>query len=139
VAIVVDTSVVFAALDRDEERHADVRAWLEAADEDLVTTPLALAEVDYLVHHHLGADAARAMWSDFESGAYLVRWWTDAVEDTIAAARRWDGLGIGLADASLVALAAQLATDRIATLDERHFRRVTTAEGEAFVVLPSDS
>lgn len=138
-AIVIDTSVLLAALDRDEDRHAEVRAWLEATNAELVTTPLTLSEVDYLVGRHLGADVASAMWSDFESGAYLVRWWTSAVADTIATARRWAALGIGLADASLVALAARLGTDRIATLDERHFRRVTTVAGSPFVVLPADS
>lgn len=138
-AVVVDTSVLLAALDRDEGRHTEVRAWLEAADEDLVTTPLTLPEVDYLVERHFGADIARAVWSDFESGAYLVRWWSSAVTETIATARRFASLRIGLVDASLIALAARLGTNRIATLDERHFRQVTTAAGGPFVVFPADA
>jgi uncharacterized protein len=46
---------------------------------------------------------------------------------------------IGLTDASLVALAARLRTDRIATLDLDHFRPLTTPDGEAFVLLPADA
>lgn len=138
-AIVLDTSVVVAVLDRDEARHGEVRAWLEATDDALVTTPLALTEIDYLVRRHLGQQAAQALWSDFESGAYAVRWWADALAETIDTARRFRHVDIGLVDASLVALAARLGTERVATLDERHFRRLTGTRGTPFTVLPSDS
>lgn len=47
---------------------------------------------------------------------------------------------LGLADASLVALAERLATIDIATLDERHFRAVRPlANGKAFRLLPADA
>ena len=60
------------------------------------------------------------MWRDFERGAYAVRWWADALNETIAIARRHPDTG--LTDASLVALAGRVNTRRIATFDE-HFRR----------------
>lgn len=48
--------------------------------------------------------------------------------------------GLGLADASLVALAESLHTADIATLDERHFRAVRPlAAADAFRLLPTDS
>jgi predicted nucleic acid-binding protein len=45
---------------------------------------------------------------------------------------------LGLTDASLVALAGRLRTNRIVTFDD-HFRSLTTPGGEAFVVLPADA
>jgi predicted nucleic acid-binding protein len=57
--------------------------------------------------------------------------------ETVEAAR--NNPDIGLADASLLALAARLGTTRIATLDERHFRAVPPLGGEAaFTLLPAD-
>ena len=56
--------------------------------------------------------------------------------EVVAVARRhpW----IGLTDASLVALAGRLRTNRIVTFDD-HFRSLTTPAGEPFVVLPADA
>jgi predicted nucleic acid-binding protein len=54
-------------------------------------------------------------------------------------AERHADTGLGLADASLVALAKRLETITIATLDERHFRAVRPlAGGAAFRLLPQD-
>ena len=47
-------------------------------------------------------------------------------------------LMIGLADASVVVLAARYGTNRVLTLDERHFRVLRTPGGEYFTLLPAD-
>ena len=46
-------------------------------------------------------------------------------------------LGIGLADASIVVIAAAKTT-RMLTLDERRFRTMRPLWGEAFTLLPAD-
>jgi uncharacterized protein len=54
-------------------------------------------------------------------------------------AERYADSGVGLADASLVALAERLDTVDIASLDERHFRAVRPlTAGESFRLLPND-
>jgi predicted nucleic acid-binding protein len=137
VSLVVDTSVVVAALNAADEAHEAVRDWLTTVDEDIFTSPLAVAEMDRVVGLHGGLDAQRALWDDLESGVYTVRWWADGVTDTLDAVRR--GNGIGMTDASLVALAARLRTRRIATLDHHHFRTLQTRDGQPFVLLPADA
>jgi predicted nucleic acid-binding protein len=42
-AAVLDTSVVVAFINRRDEDHVRVSEWIEAAEEDLVTTPLVVA------------------------------------------------------------------------------------------------
>ena len=106
-------------------------------DDDLVTSPLALGEMDYFIGRYGGRRAAEVLWTDFASGAYGVRWWADALEETLAIARA--NPPIGLTDASLVALAGRLRTTRIATFDHGHFRAVTTRSGHPFTVLPADA
>lgn len=134
----LDTSVVVAFMNRRDDDHGRVATWIEAVREDLFTTPLILAEIDHLVSRGGVPDAALAFYEDLASGAYLVEWWPEAVTETVAAAREYRG--IGLADASLLALAARLGTTRVATLDERHFRAVRPLTGEAaFALLPADA
>jgi predicted nucleic acid-binding protein len=138
--IVLDTSVVLAFMDRDDTDHERVREWMEGVEEELCTTPLVLAELDHLIPRKGGPRAAEALRASFESGAYTVEWWRSALRDTIAAARLYESIDLGLTDASLIALAAHLETTRIATLDERHFRAVQPlTEGAArFTILPAD-
>ncbi len=136
-SIVVDTSVVVAVLNASDQQHELVRDWILTVDEDLVTTPLAVAEMDRLVGARGGRVAEQALRRDLDVGVYTLRWWADGLRDTLAVA---DGRpDIGLTDASLVALAARLHTTRIATLDLRHFRSLTTRSGQPFVLLPVDA
>lgn len=134
-SIVLDTSVIVALFNGRDGNHDAANDWLASTDEDLVTTPLALAEMDYHILKGGGADAAAVLWDDFDSGAYGLRWWAEGLHETIRIARQHPFLG--LADASLVALAGILRTNRIATFDQ-HFRSVSTPDGEPFVVLPDD-
>jgi predicted nucleic acid-binding protein len=136
--IVLDTSVVLSFMNRRDDDHERVAAWIETVNEELLTTPLIVAEIDHLVSRIGGAEAAHAFYEDLASGAYQVEWWPEAIFETVAAAEeRW---GLGLADASLMALAARLGTTRLATLDERHFRAARPPTGEAaFTLLPADA
>jgi len=137
--IVVDTSVVLAFMDRRDSNHARVREWLQKQEEELITTPLVIAELDHLVSRQGGAAAAQALREDLERGAYLVEWWPTAIHDTITLAKHHQSMELGLTDASLLALAAHLHTTAIATLDERHFRALKPTTGEeAFTLLPAD-
>ncbi len=134
--VVLDTGFVVALARARDERHPSARAWIETYDEDLVTTPLAVAEMDYLIGAYQGEPGQRALWENLASGVYAVRWWADGITEAVDIARRqpW----IGLSDASLIALAGRVRTNRILTFDQ-HFRSLTTPGGEAFVVLPADA
>jgi predicted nucleic acid-binding protein len=131
-SVVLDTSAVVAAYDRADPGHEAVAELLRALDDELVTTPLVAAQMDRALTGTAGRDA---LWKDLDSGAITVRWWADAMDETLRIARRNPILG--LADASLVALAGRLRTDRIATFDP-HFRSVTLPRGRAIVMLPDN-
>jgi uncharacterized protein len=138
--IVVDTSIVVAYMNAADDYHAAVAGWLDCADDDLSTTPLIIAEVDHLVGARGGPTARRALHRDLAAGAYMVEWWPGAIAAVVKIAERYADTGLGLADASLVALAERLGTIDIATLDERHFRAVRPlAGGKAFRLLPADA
>jgi hypothetical protein len=134
-SIVIDTSMLVALYDAGDDGHEQARDWVVESDDELVTTPLAVAEMDQIVARFGGVAARERLWHDLDVGAITVRWWADALAETIAIARRHESLG--LVDASLVALAGRVRTLRIATFDDR-FRSVPTPDGKAFVVLPAD-
>jgi uncharacterized protein len=137
--IIVDTSIIVAFMNAGDDHHDAVTAWLDAADDDLATTPLIVAEVDHLISTRGGPAALTALRADLLAGAYLVDWWPAAIATTVTVAERYAGSALGLADASLVALAERLDTIIIATLDERHFRAVRPLTTEtAFRLLPAD-
>lgn len=134
--VVLDTSFVVELYDEAAPLFATVDRWYQATDEDFVTSPLAVAEMDHLMLRRGRPAAQELLWKDFDSGAWQVRWWADAMDETIAIARRRPE--IGLVDASLVALADRLRTTRLATLDG-HFRTLTTRAGKPFTILPDDA
>lgn len=137
-AVVLDTSVVVALAIADEPDHEEVRDWILTQEDDLLTTPLVLAEIDHVIGRRAGTVVSQQVWTDFERGAYEVRWWPQALERTLSVLRHEERLGAGIVDASLVALAERLETTSVATLDHRHFRRLTIA-GKPCTVLPADS
>jgi predicted nucleic acid-binding protein len=138
--IVLDTSLIYALLDGADSRHREALHWYERLDEDLVTTPLVLAEADHLAATRGGSRAVRALRVDIRAGAYLVDWWPSAAREAAELADRYADLGIGLTDASLVVLAARVGSEDVATFDERHFRVVRPLGGaEAFRLLPLDA
>ena len=138
--ILADASAIFALLDRADERHDITRAWLARTRPALATVPLVLAEVDFLAGSRGGQGMRTAFRRDVIAGAYRVNWWDDAAVQAAEIAQQYADLGVSLADASLVALAARLQTTEIATFDERHFRAIRPLwGGDAFRLLPLDA
>ncbi|HEY4227067.1 MAG TPA: PIN domain-containing protein [Candidatus Limnocylindrales bacterium] len=139
-ALVVDAGAMYALADRDDPNHTAVRDTLLAEREALVTTELAVAEADYLILDRLGPDAEAAFLADLAEGTYAVECLDRAgIEQASALIARHRDLRIGLADASLVILAARHATRRILSFDQRAFRAVAPIQGGTFRILPADA
>jgi predicted nucleic acid-binding protein len=122
VTVVADTGAIVALMDADEQHHAVMKELYRADPSRWILPSAILAEVDYLVAHHLGSGAQRAWLSDLAGGAFRIEWSRD--DDLTAAYRiheRYRALGIGLVDALVAATAERLRADAIATLDLRHF------------------
>lgn len=135
---VVDTSFVFALYATGDQHHEAAMSWYEQCDDTLVTTGFAAAEMDHLLRRATVHPAERIVAANLATGALEIDWWPEAVRTC------WKLVDtrpeIGMADASLVALAAHRRTTRIATFDERHFRSLAPLTGEgAFTVLPADA
>jgi predicted nucleic acid-binding protein len=140
VTLIVDAGALYAQADADEPRHAAVAAVLRAERGDLVTSELAVAEADYLILDRLGVDVELAFLEDLASGVFQVECLSRAeLEQARATIEQYRDLRIGLADASLVILAARRRTERICSFDERAFRSIRPQGGGSFVLLPADA
>ena len=138
--IVLDTSFVVALLLRGDTGHRDAADFYVKAEGGFTTTPLVLAEVDHLLHSCRAPVALEAFHREVQAGTLGVEWWPKLDVCAAEVASLYAEIGLGLVDASLVALAGALETNRIATFDERHFRAVEPLTGEKlFVLLPADA
>ncbi len=138
--MIADTSFVVALMNAADEDHAAVSRHYAGYGRSLVTTPLALAEMDHLVTRAAGAAAAGVLREQLDAGSLRVEWWPSAIYRTVEVAAQYAAMDLGLVDASLVALAERLGTHEIGTLDHRHFRRLKPLTGEpAFTLLPADA
>lgn len=133
----VDAAPIVAASDRRDPRRPDAQRALEDEPGPLLLSPFVAAEVDYLLHTRLGAHAARAFLRDVADGAYTL---ASVSAQDVAAVRdlhaQYDDLAPGLADLSLVVLAARYGTRRLITFDHRHFRVIQPLQGGSFELLP---
>ncbi len=137
--ILLDTSGLLAALDASQSHHREAAASLAAARPPLLLSPFVLAELDYLIAARVGPIPRASLLEEVQRGAYLLETMTGAdVARAHVVIKRYDDLGISLADASIVVLAERHRVRDVLTLDERHFR-VLTADRKPFRLLPADA
>jgi uncharacterized protein len=136
-ALVVDTSVLLAALDRNDPYHPSCVAVLADATEDLVVPMLVLSELDYWCHERLTGQAWLSFLEDVLAGAYRVEGPgpADLARCHEIQATYLD-LRLGVVDASVVALVERLGEPKVATLDRRHFTVVRPVHVDALTLLP---
>ncbi|HEY7591060.1 MAG TPA: PIN domain-containing protein [Candidatus Limnocylindrales bacterium] len=138
--ILLDTSGLLAALDRDDPRQDACARALRAAGEPWLLSPFVLAELDYLLAERVHPRVERALLREVADGAYrLEPFGPEDVADALEVIERYGDLRIGLADASLVVLAARHGVGDVLTLDERHFRVLRGPGSQPFRLLPADA
>jgi uncharacterized protein len=137
--ILVDTSGLIAAYDRDDVFHSDVVRVL-SEEPQRILSPFVLAELDYLLATRAGQPAEVQMLRDVARDAYqLAPMDVEDIAQCIQVIERYSALGPGLADASLVVLADRFQSRDVLTLDQRHFRVMQYRNQVPFRLLPHDA
>ena len=136
--ILIDTSGLLAALDSAQRAHVESARSLAAAKPPLLLSPFVLAELDYLIATRVGHHARTSLLAEVKRGSLRLEPFSATdVRGALAVIQRHADLGISLADASIVVLAARHKTQTVLSLDERHFR-VLSANGKPFRLVPAD-
>ena len=100
-------------------------------------SPYIVAELDYLLATRRGVNAELAALTELSGGAWELPTMEVAdLREVCPVIDRYRDQDIGIADASLVILAHRYRTDRLLTLDRRHFGVIRTSAGKPFKVLP---
>lgn len=137
-ALICDTGALLDYLVESAPDHDLFRTVIDGARTRYVPG-LVLAEVDYFLRHQ--RTAMRALMDDIARGAFTYAPPTrDQMSRAMAIDERHEDLSLGLADASIVALAETVRVRRIATRDVRDFVAVRLHDGSALelVAIPTD-
>ncbi len=138
-AIIADSGAVYGLYDRRDASHAALRLAVETARDLIVLPAPTLGEIDYLLRFRLGNRALLRFMADIQEGSFVVESVTlTDLRRCAALVDKYGDLDLGLTDASVVALAERIGTNRILTVDQRDFRVIRSARGRPFHLLPAD-
>ena len=137
--IICDTSALLVVYGRTLPGQQRAEQVLRNDPGPLLLSPFVLAELDYMVSRESGVGGELKVLADVAGGVYRLAEFSQAdVAQAAGVVERYSDLRIGLADASIVVLAAKYGTTRVLTLDERHFRAMRPLHADAFTILPAD-
>lgn len=136
-AVVVDTSALYAYYDSSARRHAEVNSLIEAERSSLMVTNGVLIELDHLLRRRVNAHTARRVIDELTNGAYaVVESSRDDLRRALAIMDRFHDRGLSLTDASLLELADRAGVSTIFTLDRRDFDGLVRTDGTPLTILP---
>jgi uncharacterized protein len=135
--LIVDTGPLYAAAATGDNDHKRCVELLTNAEGPLLVPELVVCEVAYLLSDRIGAHAELAFARALAAGE-LIAEPVDAHEwgRVTELVERYEDLPLGMADASLVALAERYGATEIASLDHRHLAVVKPKHTERFTLLP---
>ncbi len=135
-ALVIDSGVLYAALDSSDAHHTACTDLLANTREPRVVPSPVLTEVDWLC-----GNSAQGRFSvvldQLKSGALEVEDPIDSDYERIAdLLRTYADLRVGFVDAAVLAVVERLREPKLATLDHRHFTVMRPRHVEALELLP---
>ena len=131
--ITLDSSAVFALLNRRDPDHRKVRSALEEDGGPYLIPAATLGEIAYLVEERLGGKAMDLFLGDLASGAYSLDCGEDELPRARQLAKKYADLPLGFTDAA-VAACAEANGKRVLTLDIRDFSVIRKETG--LTILP---
>jgi predicted nucleic acid-binding protein len=136
-AVLVDTSVLYALARREDPWHKTCEEAIAAEPEAVIVPAHLLCEITYLVNVRISTAAERT----FLRGLLDSDWAIEPMNLTdlnraLDLLEQYATADIGFVDAATVAIAERLNVRRMYTLDRRDFALVRPAHVSAFELLP---
>lgn len=132
--ITLDTSALYALLNRGDHSHAAAVDALSGDPGPYLVPAATLGEIAYLVEERLGIRVLDLLLDDLETGAYTLDCGEGDVARTRQLVARYADLSLGFVDAAVIAC-AERSGGRVLTFDLRDFG-VVAAEGTITIVPP---
>lgn len=131
--ITLDSSGLFALVNRRDPAHERARAVLSQDSGPRLVPVGILAEITYMIERRLGLGALDVFLLDLESGAYVLECGEADLPRIRQLVQRYADLPLGFGDAGVIAC-AERSGGRVLTLDLRDFG-VVAREGR-ITILP---
>ncbi len=135
--ILLDTSLLYALNDADDQNHTKSASFLGDLTAQLYLPAPVLPELCYLLHSRLGHPAMRRFLTGLtNSDIELIT--IDSADLTHIAKilTQYADANLDFTDAAIITLAERLGFERIATFDRRDFAIVRPRHCDAFELLP---
>lgn len=133
--LLLDTGAFVALVDRDETLHGDCVAALEKWSGPVATTEAVLTETLYLVGPQWRAQK-NCLEFILRGAFHLVPSSAKSLDRVAVLMDRYRNVPMDFADATLVALAEELETDWVFTLDRRGFSTYRMNRNRSFQIIP---
>ncbi|MGH9121511.1 MAG: type II toxin-antitoxin system VapC family toxin [Acidimicrobiales bacterium] len=135
--IVIDTGVLLAAADSDDQDHDRCAQLVRDHHRQLAVPAPVIVETSWQIERNLGA-ASEAGFLGLVIGGEVevINLSIDDYRRCVVLIETYADMGLGLVDASVVAIAERLGISTIATLNRRDFTVVRAGHIEAFELLP---
>jgi predicted nucleic acid-binding protein len=135
--LIVDAGPLYAAAATQDSDHRRCVQLLAKASGPLLVPELVVTEVSYLLSDRIGPHAELAFARAIAADELIVEPVLDPEWERVAELmEQYLDLPLGMADASLVALAERHLAKEIATLDRRHLGVVRPRHTPSFTLLP---
>ena len=135
--IVVDSGVLIAAADVDDDHHVSCARLIAERGSEFLVPATVVVEVCWMLGRHVSVILEADLLDAIAEGELQLE-----VLERIDYARTselvttYADLPLGMVDASVVAIAERLDVREIATIDRRHFSVVRPRHVDAFTLLP---
>ncbi len=137
--LIADTGAIVALYDAADHYHQMMVDLFSSLTAPCRLPVLAVTEVDYYLRLKGKHADQIAFIEDIHQGLFDIENMTDSdwkrSRDILL---RYKDLDLGIVDAAVVACAERLSIQRIATVDQRDFRVIRSANGKPFTLVPWD-
>ena len=136
-AVLIDTSGLYALLDSSDAGYQATRRWVAGNEEPLILPVTVLPEVDYLILKRLTPRVEVSLFKSILAGEFQLENFLERdLARAVALVEQYAGSDLGLVDASVAAIAERLNVRQVLTLDRRHIGMLRPRHCAAFDLVP---
>lgn len=132
----MDTSCIIGLIDRGSKEHGLIKGIITNEDNEIIIPSPVIPETCYMLNKKFGSEVELKFIDELVRAELLVE--VLEFEDVIRIPeiiRKYQDLNIGFVDAAVTAIAERIGTNKILTLDNRHFNAITPLGFDYFEIL----
>lgn len=132
----MDTSCIIGLIDRGSKEHGLIKGIITNEDNEIIIPSPVIPETCYMLNKKFGSEVELKFIDELVRAELLVE--VLDFEDVIRIPeiiRKYQDLNIGFVDAAVTAIAERIGTNKILTLDNRHFNAITPLGFDYFEIL----